>query len=202
MTKVFLCGEGPNELGSRFGHLAYQNDKNPGVLHRMLEHVRPSGWEVGGARTWKNIRKYKVQGARHADAHNVLGAALDAKEHGCHVLAFSRDVDNDKERWGAIELGIEHVSKEFTSPPAIVGAAAVPALEGWLLAMMGVPKTEEMSRAKAAQLLTEKGIAPKNSPAMAEFVEKHGLRNIPPDARSLQSWVGRAQMALSVSPVA
>ena len=35
-VKVFLCGEGRNELGSRCGHPAYQTDAEPGVLHALL----------------------------------------------------------------------------------------------------------------------------------------------------------------------
>jgi hypothetical protein len=97
-VKVFLSGEGSNELGSRCGLAAYQSDERPGVLHALLARVQPSGWVVGGARTWSTIRKYRAGKAAHADTHNVLGVALDAKEAGCEVLAFSRDLDRDAAR--------------------------------------------------------------------------------------------------------
>ena len=193
-VRVFLCGEGSNELGSRAGDPVYQNDRNPGVLHALLCRVQASGWEVGGARDWKRIRKYRVAGAPHADTHNVLGVALDAKEANCQVLAFSRDADTDPERVGAIEDGIARVPLTLASPPDIIGGAAVPTLEGWILALRGVRRTETMSPQKAASELTKAGIAAKDGTAMVEQVELTDLGKIPADAKSLTMWLGRAEV--------
>ncbi len=39
-VRVFLSGEGSNELGSRFGHPSFQSDERPGVLHALLSRVQ------------------------------------------------------------------------------------------------------------------------------------------------------------------
>lgn len=195
-VKVFLCGEGPNELGSRSGHGSYQTDKQPGVLHALLARVQAAGWEVGGARDWKSIRKFKAGAARHQDTHNVLGAALDAKEAGCEVLVFSRDLDKDATRKDGIEEGIRRVLE--TSAPAleVIGGAAVPTLEGWLLALLQERHTEELSPTRASLLLAEKGVAPKDGAAMVLLVEEANLGKLPGDAVSLTAWLARARAVL------
>ena len=72
----------------------------------------------------------------------MIVAALDASEAGCDVLAFSRDRDNDEDREKAIEEGIAAAK---TARLAVVGAAAIPTLEGWILALMKTSRTEAMS---------------------------------------------------------
>jgi len=68
----------------------------------------------------------------------VLGVAKDAKDAGCDVLAFSRDLDRDTARRQAIEDGIARVPEVFAGAPAVIGGVAVPTLEGWILALLGV----------------------------------------------------------------
>jgi hypothetical protein len=198
-VKVFLSGEGANELGSRAGHPAYQSDERPGVLHSLLSRVQPTGWVVGHACDWKNIRKYRVRGtgATHDDTHNVLAAALDAKERGCEVLAFSRDVDSNPERREAIAKGIRLVPSVISSaPPEVIGGVAVPTLEGWILALLGERATEELSPTRAQATLSVKGVAPKDGAAMTRAVEKADLESLPKDADSLREWLSRAQAIL------
>jgi hypothetical protein len=197
-AKVFLCGEGPNELGSRFGHPAYHSDKRPGVLHALLARVQPTGWEVGGAREWKRIRKFKSPGgkASHEDTHNVLGAALDAKEAGCDVLAFSRDGDRDPARHDAIEEGIRKVPETVPSAPAVIGGVAVPTLEGWILALSQERRTEELTPKRAEQALQDKGVKPKDGTAMVRLIEEADLSKLPSDATSLAAWLARAKNVL------
>jgi hypothetical protein len=195
-VKVFLSGEGRNELGSRAGQRAYQSDQEPGVLHALLARVQASGWEVGGACNWSRIRKYRVGAAPHEDTHNVLGVALDAKEAGCEVLAFSRDVDKDLGRHQAIEDGIALVPRTFANAPEVIGGVAVPKLEGWILALLGVRGTEALSPSRAEKDLVAKGVAPKDGRAMVEKVEGADLAGIPPDAASLRTWLGRARDVL------
>jgi hypothetical protein len=195
-AKVFLCGEGPNELGSRFGHRAYQSDERPGVLHALLARVQPTGWEVGGVREWKRIRKFRIRGASHEDTHNVLGAALDAKEAGCDVLAFSRDRDRDPDRHDAIEEGIRKVPETFPSAPAVIGGVAVPTLEGWVLALSQELRTEELTPKRAEQALQDKGVKLKDGTAMVRLVEEADLSKLPSDATSLTAWIARARNVL------
>jgi hypothetical protein len=117
-VKVFLVGEGSNELGSRAREREHQSDESPGVLHALLRRVAADGWEVGGARQWSKIRKIKLGNAPHADTRNVLGAALHARESRCEVLAFCRDRDNDRGREAAVAKGIERVAGEMAQAGA------------------------------------------------------------------------------------
>lgn len=188
---VFLAGEGKNELGSRVGPPAFQTGDHPGVLQILLERVQPTGWEVKGARTWASVRKLRVGRSEHRDEINVLAIALDAKEAGCDVLAFSRDRDRDEERAEAIKRGIARVEGLD-----VIGGVAIPTLEGWLLALMGERRTEELSPTRAEELLTERGTARKSSSAMAVSAESCDLDAIPDDAWSLRAWLDRARDVL------
>jgi hypothetical protein len=197
LVKVFLSGEGANELGSRAGHRAYQSDERPGVLHTLLARIQPHGWEVGGATTWARIRKYRVRGA-HADTGNVLGVAVDAIEAGCHVLAFSRDVDDDPDRERAIEVGLARIPAEFSErgPPDVIGGAAVPAIEGWILALLGQRGTESLGTKKAVRALVDKGVEEKDGTAMVAVAAEADLDAIPTDAASLRKWLERGRGVL------
>lgn len=190
--KIFLCGEGSNELGSRFKPAAFQHDREPGVLHALLERVQPSGWEIGGARDWKGIRKFRVGGAKHADTHNVLGAAKDAIDAGCDVLVFARDRDKDLARVDAVEEGIARVAQIFARPPEVVGAVAVPLLEGWILALLRVRRTEELAPKRAEEDLIAKGVPAKDREAMVRVIEEADLDQLPDAAASLRLWLTRA----------
>jgi hypothetical protein len=187
-VKVFLSGEGPNELGSRFGHRAYQSDDRPGVLHALLARVRASGWEVGGACEWKRIRKYRAGRFDHEDTRNVLGVALDAREAGCDVLAFSRDMDRDAAREDAVEEGIRLVEGI-----GVIGGVAKPTIEGWILALLQERRTEDMSPRRAEEKLVERGVPAKDGAGMVRVVEEAVLERIPEDAASLRRWLERAE---------
>lgn len=54
--RVFLSGEGNNELGSYAGHLSYRTESSLGVLHALLKKVEPDGWAIGDAKVWTSIR--------------------------------------------------------------------------------------------------------------------------------------------------
>lgn len=150
---------------------------------------------MGGARDWTSIRKYKA-GAAHRDTHNVLGVALDAKEAGCDVLAFSRDLDSDVTRKDAIEEGIRRVPETFSEAPEVIGGVAVPTLEGWILALLRVRQTEELTPKRALFVLDEKGVPSKDGLAMVHVVEEADLDQLPSDAVSLAAWLARARTVL------
>ena len=80
--KVFLVGEGPNELGSWGRHPSYRSAPTPGALEALLRRMCADGWEIGGATLWKDIRKYRSGTPESAETRHVLGAALDAVERG------------------------------------------------------------------------------------------------------------------------
>jgi hypothetical protein len=199
---VFLCGEGPSELGSRSGHTAFQTDQHPGALQELLARVQPSGWRVGGARQWKSIRKFRAGGAKHADTLNVLGAALDAKDAGCDVLAFIRDSDRDVARGDAVEDGIRRAPAAIVGVPAIIGGVAVPTLEGWLLALLGEKRSETLSPRKAEEHLVARGVRVKDAAAIAAVVAAANLAKIPSDAASLSRWLTRARAVLPAAVAA
>lgn len=194
-VRIFLSGEGSNELGSYAGHAAYRNDGVQGVIHALIKKIEPDGWEVGGARTWKNIRKYRANPrAAHADTHNVLALAWDAVEAKCEVLAFCRDVDKEPGREAAVEAGITLVPTSFSRAPDVIGGVAKPALEGWILALLGHKGSEQDRHVE--KTLVAKGVASKDGEAMVNVVIDADLAGIPADATSLHLWLNRARAVL------
>jgi len=144
MIKVFLGGEGNNDLGSRWYR---PMGGQPGVVETLLRRVRPDGWRVAGAQDWKSIRKYRAGAARtrpdHEDTRNVLGLVLHAYEEACEMLAFVRDDDGDELREPAILQALETIATlgfadEYRYELAVVGGVARPTLEGWILCLLGV----------------------------------------------------------------
>jgi hypothetical protein len=205
--KVFLSGEGKNDLGSRAGDPVYQTDEQPGVLQALLYHIQPDGWTVGGARDWKNTRKFQVRRdllprTGHDDARNVAKLAVDAIENQCDVLAFIRDRDNDPDREQAIENGIAFVESEFPrppragEPPRIIGGVAVPKLEGWILAASGVRGSESLSPGAAEQELADNLGHEVKTADMVAVVERADLAKLPHDATRLYQWLNRARQVL------
>lgn len=203
-VKVFLGGEGTNELGGRAGDPVYVDVSRPGVVEALLRRARPAGWDVAGAREWKSIRKLRTRPQRHADTHNVLGLVLDAKEAGCGVLAFTRDRDNDTGRVKAVQEGIE-LSRSHFPAVAVIGGVPIPKLEAWILALMGAHKTEELRSAAAVDQLEQHGVGAKDTDRMVEVVEAADLSKLPEDAEGLREFVGRSRDVLKpradVSPL-
>lgn len=194
--RVFLSGEGNNELGSYAGHPAYWTETSRGALHALLKKIEQEGWVIGGARVWSSIRKYRARpGADHEDTHNVLGLALDAIEEKCEVVAFSRDVDKDPRRADAVRIGIELVSATFPkNAPEVIGGMANPKLEGWILALLGHHGSEQDRHVE--ETLATKGVARKDGAAMVNVVIDADLTRIPADAASLLQWLARARAVL------
>ena len=188
---VYLGGEGPNELGSRAAHPVYQIDKNPGVLQTLLSKVQPEGWRVAGAVTWKKIRKYRARGTTPGEEQNVLGLVDAAGAARAQVVAFFRDADGDPARPAAITRGIEQAIALFPELE-IIGGTAVPVLEGWILAILGVRGTEQLSKAGAQSRLADRGIGSKDTRAMVETVQSCSIERLPKDAESLRIWLARA----------
>src|ERR1700760_4112469 len=110
-VKVFLGGEGKNDIGTRAQTPKDdQRDEQPGVIEVLLRKLRPAGWQVAGAMEWKSIRKYRAGAARqhadHADAHNVHALVQRAYEEACEMLVFVRDVDGEQLRAAAIRQAL------------------------------------------------------------------------------------------------
>lgn len=198
--KVVLGGEGPNELGGRANPPPYQNDER-GVLEALLRRVRPDGWQVIDAISWKRIRKFRAGGHADAEERNVRGLVLEARERGADVVAFSRDCDGDgpqhRQRIDSVAAGIAWVQENFPDGPTVIGGVAVRMLESWVLAAVGEHRTEELRREGLAAALKRHQIAEKDTEVMVTRVEAANLSMLPPDAISLRRWLERASAVLA-----
>lgn len=193
---VFLGGEGRNDLGSRSGHPVYQSDERPGVVQTLLRRVQAEGWVVVGAINWSEIRKLRARGASPDDGHNVRALVLHAREANADVVAFVRDADGDRERTTVILSAIAAAKEQFPSPD-LIGGTAIPVLEGWMLAMKGVPETENLSKAAAQRRLEEDyGVRRKDTLEMTTVATQFDLQRLPADATSLRSWLDTAKEVL------
>ncbi|WP_394827548.1 hypothetical protein [Pendulispora albinea] len=194
-VNVFLGGEGPNELGGRAGDPVYQTGTLPGVVETLLLRVQPDGWNVVGATKWSQIRKLRAKGPTPNEERNVLGLVYEAKRAGAHVAAFVRDADDDKSRPKVIEDAIAKAELAFPEVQ-VIGGAALPVLEGWILAILGAEGTEKLGKVAAQSKLDERGIARKDTAAMVQVAVDAALDEIPADATSLRKWLGTAANVL------
>jgi hypothetical protein len=195
MLKVFLGGEGNNDIGSRW----YQPmGDQAGVIEVLLRKVRATGWHVAGARSWQSIRKYRAGGAlgkaNHGDARNVLGLVLHAYEHACEMLAFVRDHDGDDLREQEIHRILAGIAgfgfaAEYRYELSIVGGMARPKLEGWILCLRGVARTDDMSRVRVDRELAAAEVELKSTDQYVAIAEACAL---PTGDGSLPTWLARA----------
>ncbi len=196
-VKIFLAGEGKNELGGRIGPAAFHKPEKRGVLEALLQNIRANGWNIGGAREWKSFRHYKVKGVVDAETRAVMRAALDAREANCQVLVFCRDRDKDEGRHDAIEKGIQRVVSDGNSSLDVIGGLAIPTLEGWILALLAHSQTDLLSPTRAAQNLVAAGVPAKDTDAMVRVVDDANLATLPMEAESLRRWLDRAREAMA-----
>jgi hypothetical protein len=194
MLKVFLGGEGNNDIGTRWYR---PMSDQPGVVEVLLRKVRPTGWHIAGARSWQSIRKYRAGGAlgktHHADAQNVLGLVLHAYEDACEMLAFVRDHDGDDLREQEIRRILDGIAgfgfaNEYRYELAIVGGVARPKLEGWILCLRGVSGTDDMSRVRVDRELAAAAVELKSTQHYVAIAESCVL---PTGDGSLPTWLAR-----------
>lgn len=194
-VKVWLGGDGPSEIGDR----DKDGGARAGALEALLRRVEPDGWRVEGATQWRFIRKFRVGAAvgndTHGDIRNVAGLVLQAYEAACEVVAFARDVDADRERAAVVVRAIDY-ARDLFPDIEIIGGSASPALEGWILALLGVRDTEAMSRARCNQLLDERDLGGKHAAAYVSVVEIADLERLPPGCDALRTWLASARAVL------
>lgn len=145
MLKVFLGGEGSNDIGTRW-HVPMGD--SPGVAETLLRRVRPSGWRVAGAMQWRSIRKYRA------------GAANERAE-------------------------------QFGYELAIVGGMPRPKLEGWILCLLGVTRTDGMTKARVDLELARTDVQLKSN---ADYVAVAERCVLPTGAGSLPEWLALANV--------
>jgi hypothetical protein len=189
--KVFIGGEGPDELGDLARHPSYRSD-GPGLIAALLRRVRGDGWCIAGGVVWKHIRKYRSGDHRTPEERNVLGLALAAREAGCEAICFIRDRDRDPRREQDVEAGITAAQQMFPGL-RVIGGMAIEELEAWVLALSGERQSEQLADAKE-HLANSRGIS--TTAQMLCIVEAADLDRLPKDAGSLQRWLARARHAL------
>lgn len=198
MIRVFLAGEGRNELGDWVDPIPYRAERpRDGVVPALLRKIRGDGWMIIDAMPWRAIRKFQSRPPISAETKTVLGLALAASEAKCDVLVFCRDRDGSHsnanlERERDIDDGIRRVAETFENPPRIAGGVAVKRLESWLCALTGELHSEDDWRPEDHLKACEVD----DTEAMVRLVEAADLDEIPEDARSLRVWLERARDAL------
>jgi hypothetical protein len=195
IIRIFLAGEGPNELGSWAKETNYRDPKFPGVVETLLRRICSEGWQITEAIAWKSIRKLRVNEHGNAEVRNIRGLVLFAKEHKCQAVAFARDRDRSSQREQDVEDGIKQAKDDHPTGPAIIGGVAIERLESWLVAFCGKTKSETIR--KREEVLAELRIKEKDTGAMVELVLKADFNRIPEDAQSLRLWINRAKKAFS-----
>lgn len=83
-----------------------------------------------------------------------------------------------------------------------IGGVAKPAIEGWILALRAVPRTDEMSRARTLAHLAEHGIGIKSTADYVDIVEQAELGEprhfgLPAGTESLRAWLATAHEVLT-----
>jgi hypothetical protein len=164
-AKVWIVGEGNNELGRPDG----RGNRQRGVLESLLARTCASGWRVTGKTPWNLIQKFRAGGARtadpgHGDYLNVLGLVLAAYEEASDAVVFSRDVDSDPDREGAIAAALAWIRDEAWSIE-VIGGVAKPALEGsWRCAPCRTPmRCPGAGRGSASPSMTSTTSRPSNT---------------------------------------
>jgi hypothetical protein len=145
---------------------------------------------------WKGITK--LRGPRRRiprEEQNVLGLVFAAKKQRARVLAFVRDADDDKNRPKMIDDAIGKAKETFPEVE-VIGGAAVPVLEGWILAMLGERGSEKLGKVAAQSKLVELKVPSQDTAAMVDIVAKVTLEKLPKDAASLMAWLARANDVL------
>lgn len=202
-ARIWVVGEGNNELGVGDG----TGKRSRGVLEALLARVCESGWQCAGKREWRAIQKFQAGGARfaapsHDDYRNVQGLVLAAYEDAADAVAFSRDVDSDPDREEAVDMALAWVRNESGWLIGVIGGAAKPSIEGWILALQGVPRTDAMSRSRAKEELLGRELQFKSTADYVDIVAKAALAESPhfglaSGADSLRSWLAMAHDVLN-----
>jgi len=195
-VKVFLGGEGRNELGSWCGHPSYQSGDVCGVLEALLRKVKSDGWSIVGGIAWKDIRKLRANSPGEAERHNVRALVLKAREAGCDLVAFVRDRDGAPDRESAVMDGLREV-QTGADDPIVIGGMAIEKIEGWMLALKGQHRSETHKHPE--KQTKDLGIDDKDTAEMVQTIETADFDRLPSDATSLQGWLEQARKAFGLA---
>lgn len=145
--KVFLVGEGPNDIGRWSVDKTYRDSKSgDGVIGALARRQVEEGWHVEEGRAWKKLSVFKVGGGLDVDEKRFSIAKQLMREAGCDVLLYARDVDSDEDR-KALLVSLREANTD-------VGLAVVdPCVEGWLLELRGERKKHGWTKAGSQKAL-------------------------------------------------
>jgi hypothetical protein len=185
--RIFVAGEGPDEIGDWAKDPAYvPAAPSGGVVESLLRKIRRDGWTVVAGCPWRRNRKFKFARGLHGDeVRNVLGAIDQAAEAGCAAIAFVRDRDEEVEREHAIEAAIERANV-LNLIAGIVGGVAIETTDAWILALLGMVKSEQVGNPKR-RLQEDNGVA--DGLRKADVAASADLAALPSDAHSLRRWL-------------
>jgi len=110
------------------------------------------------------------------------------------VIAFTRDTDNKEQRKNEIYNGLNAAYEKWGLQIGIIGGCATPCLEGWILAIQGMPKTEELSKPKVLGFAKERNV--ESTEQMVQCIETEGFERLAQDAECLNNWKCNAERVL------
>jgi hypothetical protein len=190
-VKIFVGGEGPGELGKWAEPVearAYSK-RGDGVLVALVRRIHSECTVVDGV-PWKSIRKLRPGGHRSAEARNLLGLEVLAREAGADCLVWSRDTDQDEER----REQLRDAMNELTHPS--VGCPVEPCLESWALALARKHnRPDALTSAKAKELAQLHEI--RSGDAMETLAQTQSLDEL--RSPSLNQWLTTCRAALGHS---
>jgi hypothetical protein len=194
--RVFLAGEGRHELGRWYDPAYADASKDAeGAVAALLKRVRSDGWEVAGARAWKDIKHYRAGEHRSPETRTVLGLALLAVEARCSLLAFVRDSDGRIGTIADVDAAIsDTVLLEIAPDLRVVGGCADPVLEAWVLVFDGLTDAESWRKARVLEEAERRGL--NSTEAMTRVIDSRESPQAPKDGH-LAGWLNRAEAAFA-----
>lgn len=129
--KLFVTGEGANEIGKWIEHPSYRSSskRGDGVLAALVRKKREAAMVVDGM-AWKNARHFRA-GVARGDAHTLAAHALTASEAGADALVWARDTDGDVSRVKELKAKQEELRAEFRALKFIGGLPN----QAWVMAI-------------------------------------------------------------------
>jgi hypothetical protein len=203
--RIFLAGEGTNDIGSYAGDQGYWDPQQAGfvgaVIRKVAAILGTTNWEIVGGIPWKKLHRLRGKASR-SEASAVGAAAFRArdKQHDADLLVFVRDTDGDKNRAAEIREGIAVAVGLFgTARPhePVVAGIVDPVIEAWALALCGERGCERASKGSVQTRALKAGVGDKSTLALEKVVESADLDAIPGDAADLQEWLAALRAVLA-----
>ena len=209
--RIFLAGEGTNDIGSYAGDQGYWDPQQAGfvgaVIRKVAAMLGTTNWEIVGGIPWKRLcrldqPKAGARVSQRGDAAAVRQAAFKAtsKAYNADLLVFVRDTDGDKNRAAEIREGIAVAVGLFgTARPhePVVAGIVDPVIEAWALALCGERGCERASKGSVQTRALKAGVGDKSTLALEKVVESANLERIPDDATDLHEWLTALRAVLA-----